>query len=380
MRGLFLFSLAAVVAAFASLNAADVKSAKPVVKIGVVLPISGNNSSLGENGRDGLLLKLREIQPTSKYEYKLIFEDDEFVYSKTAMAIQKFKNIDHVDAIMDLWGQSSYIAVPILKNTNIINLSADRWDEPPAYAYDFSAGCPVQNYVEPTIKVLKELGIKRVGLFTFGERGIQTCATEMKKQMAGIGITVTEEVMASESRDFRTWILKLRESKPDMLVCIGVMPTQEIVLRQMCELGYKLPFCAVGASLWDVNPIYTEGAWFVDPAPSTPEFRQAFQKEFKRDYRYPATQFYDAFTALTAAYEKADGKTKPTNEQIAQALRQTRDLQGATGTIEFLPPNRFKTPLSYYLMVNGHAKKSTMDEVVAAFGKQLAVWKSSQGK
>lgn len=337
---------------------------RPVVKIGVVLPITGNNSSLGENGRDGLLLKLKEINAVSNFEYRFIFEDDQFVFSKTAMAIQKFKNIDKVDVIMDLWGYSSNIAIPTLQKTSIIHLSADRWDEPPAYKYDMCAGAPTEDYVTPTVEALKALGIKRVGIFSFGEAGIQACVKELKRQMAQAGITMTEEMMATDQRDFRGWILKLRESKPEMLIAMSVMPTQEILLRQMKEMGYNLPLCGIGAGLWDVNPQYTEGAWFVDPSPAKEEFAAAFQQEFKREYRYPATQFYDAFTALVAAYEMGGGSKKPTSDQIIARLKNIQSLPGATGEINFATPNRLKTPLSYYCIINGAAEEVTLDTLI----------------
>src|ERR1700744_4436963 len=98
--------------------------AKETIKIGIVLPLTGNMAQTGEMGRKGALMCINERASSAKFDYKLIFEDDEFVFSRTAMAIKKLKNFDHADVIVTMWGYGSDIALPYLADKpDIIHLN-----------------------------------------------------------------------------------------------------------------------------------------------------------------------------------------------------------------------------------------------------------------
>ena len=64
-----------------------VPAEKPTIKIGAVIPLSGSNSAIGEDIRDGLLLA-RQLNKQDKYNYELIFEDSRFELRQAAVVAQ----------------------------------------------------------------------------------------------------------------------------------------------------------------------------------------------------------------------------------------------------------------------------------------------------
>ena len=77
---------------------------KPIVKIGVTLPLSGNLAFVGNAAKAGLEMSLaEEKQKGLRYDYKLVLEDNEGNVARTASTTQKLISIDKTNAILSIW-------------------------------------------------------------------------------------------------------------------------------------------------------------------------------------------------------------------------------------------------------------------------------------
>ena len=76
------------------------KGDKPVVKIGVTLPLTGAMAQLGQQGKKAIELRLSEVEKDSKFDYKVIFEDDQLQSSKEFTNAQKLINFNNVDVMI----------------------------------------------------------------------------------------------------------------------------------------------------------------------------------------------------------------------------------------------------------------------------------------
>jgi|GEM_PF-463107 ABC-type branched-subunit amino acid transport system substrate-binding protein len=348
---------------------------KPVIKIGAVLPISGGVSFVGENARDALLMRMAEIPADSKFNYKLVIEDDGFEPQRTNMAIQKLKNIDKVDILISNWAHGSELALPLLQNSHssILHLCSDRWAlKEPSYPYDFAVGAPVQTNVHKFIAALKALGIHRLGIFQIADQGARTWRTEFYKELKKEPtIQVVEPLSFDQSeRDFRVWILRLREAKPDVLLCDSINPCEEIMLRQMKELGYHVPLCSQSAVFLEGSKGYNEGSWFVQPPPPTGPIAEKFQALYHKEALYPVGHYYDMLSMLINACEKLPAGVKPTSKAISDELRKTKDYPGLLGNTSYSPPDHLATSVDYYIIKNGQPQKVSLDELVNFYRKQ----------
>lgn len=73
---------------------------KPTVKIGLNLPLSGGVAFLGEPAKKAAELALKDAGNT-KYNYELVFEDDQFSPKLSVTAANKLISVDKVLAIIE---------------------------------------------------------------------------------------------------------------------------------------------------------------------------------------------------------------------------------------------------------------------------------------
>ena len=69
---------------------------RPVVKIGVMLPMSGEIAEFGETSRYAVEFAAADHED-SPIKFEIIFEDDTFTPSRAAMIANKFISVDKVD-------------------------------------------------------------------------------------------------------------------------------------------------------------------------------------------------------------------------------------------------------------------------------------------
>jgi branched-chain amino acid transport system substrate-binding protein len=343
---------------------------KPVIKVGVVVPLSGNMAFLGENARSGMLLRKKEMSANTHFDYQLIFEDDEFVPAKTNMAVRKLKALDNIDVLVTLWANSYDVAMPLIKGSHIVHMSPECWANPTGYPYDFVLGGACDDYASMMANALNALHAKKIAVFSSQASYNTLFHKALSQKLEKMKITIADFHMTnSETRDFRTYALKLEEIKPDILVVTAGVPMAEIALRQMHQIGYH-PLVAGGtADFLDINHEVTDGGFYVLTIPTTDAFEKKFQSAYKHSSVYPAANAYDTLSVLINACEQLPGKSKPSAEAISNQLRKTQEFSGAMGNTSFTAPNKLSCPLAYYLIQDGKSKVVTLDELVKFYNK-----------
>jgi branched-chain amino acid transport system substrate-binding protein len=125
--------------------------------------------------------------------------------------------------------------------------------------------------------------------YAFGQ-DILKSSRELLKQAGGTEVGVDEVPL--NTADFSSFILKIRQAKPD--VVLGGLSAGDLstFLKQWNELGMKgkIPFCeiAIGdTDIWSVGPkaatgIFTSLWWYKNPdnPPDEKAFAEAYQKKF----------------------------------------------------------------------------------------------------
>jgi ABC-type branched-subunit amino acid transport system substrate-binding protein len=338
-------------------------SAKETIQVGVVLPLSGNQAYLGEMARDGLLLKLKEVEGQTKYNYQIIFEDDAFEVRQTNTAILKFKNIDKVDVVCTMWGRGSEIALPLLKGSHILHLSTDRWFYSTA-TNDYVVGNPLDSYMDSMIALLEKYQYRRVAFLGNTDQGETLYEQLLRKRLKEANIELVDDTsLSQDARDVRTWVLKIRDLKPDAIIDCTVMPLGQIFRKQMKDIQYHTPIICADSTCLEVDPAYVNGECMIYPIGSTESWSSRFAAVYHKDPSYPAPQYYNTITSLIAACEHCDGKNKPTTSQIADGFKFINNLAGATGPLNFSPPNNVVTPVSYYFVKGSKAKTVSLGEL-----------------
>ncbi|MFZ5806491.1 MAG: ABC transporter substrate-binding protein [Verrucomicrobiota bacterium] len=305
---------------------------KPIVKIGVICPLTGNLAFYGTDLRDGILLAQKELGKNTKFDYQLIFEDDEFDTKKTALAVQKLINVNKVDCLVTMFSNAGLMINPMAEQNKIIHFGIAYDPQVAAGFYNFNHWAHISQQVEVAIKHLTALPCKKVGILALNEKGDLAAMNEFKKQLESTDKTlVFEELFNPGERDFRSLLMKAKESGAEIFFVVVVQPELDILMKQMRDLGMQNTVF----SLNDFRTIQTislyEGAFYADRDEPTSDFSQKFESQYQHAPGLLAPNGFDIVNLIVAAYEKASTSSQPTTEAVVNLILASPNFDGALG-------------------------------------------------
>ena len=196
-----------------------------VIKIGVILPLSGDLGIIGEPAKHGAEMALTSFKNT-KYKYELIFEDDQYDVNKTVTAANKLLAVDKVNVIVTLGSAEGNSVKPLANKAKVVHFNTAASDQTiPDGKYIFTHWTPPTEESKTMVAEFIKKDIKKVAIFTTNNDGMIAIANELKSQLKETNITVSlDEKLNVGNRDFRTQIMKLKENLPDIIVMQNTPP------------------------------------------------------------------------------------------------------------------------------------------------------------
>ncbi len=91
---------------------------KPVVKIGVMLPLSGDMASYGDAAKRAVEMVKEDIKNT-KNHYEFVLEDSGTDTAKAATIIRKLVFTDKINAVMGYISSTAMVVAPIAEENKI---------------------------------------------------------------------------------------------------------------------------------------------------------------------------------------------------------------------------------------------------------------------
>ena len=104
-----------IVAILVSLNNSDEKNNPEIIKVGVILPLSGQYSFFGESVKNAIELSLNDLDNKN---VEVIYEDDEFNATKGLSAYNKLQSIDKVDTVIALSSPTIEVIKPVINDSD----------------------------------------------------------------------------------------------------------------------------------------------------------------------------------------------------------------------------------------------------------------------
>ena len=199
---------------------------KPTIKIGAALPLSGEYARIGQANQKAISMALEKWKNKStKYNYEVVFEDDQMASIKAATVAHKFINVDHVKGIISTWGIVGPVYADIADKNKIISMTCADMSEITKPYYSFNHFTQDDKLSEKLVYILKKKHIKTV---VFAYTVSPVCdekAENMQKKLKATGIKVlaVERYSISEA-DFRSSIQKLEELNPGAYITFVLMP------------------------------------------------------------------------------------------------------------------------------------------------------------
>jgi len=319
------------------------------IKIGAILPLTGDLATYGENAKAGIVLLSEEVNTKGGINGKkveVVFEDSKAQPDQAVTAIQKLINVDKALAIIGDVASSPTLAIAPIANKNkimVVSPAASSPDITNAGPYIFRVWPSDVYEADRMSDFVKKEGIKTLSLFFVNNDYGRAMVQEFRKNVEGSNITiVNEENFDQNTTDVRTQLTRIKQSNPERVYLISYPKDSVIILRQYKEIGLKSRLLSTSSFedpiiIRDVGKV-AEGTILTSPIPpddSDPivsAFRRNYENRFGKKPGLVADYGYDALKVILDAFRISGEISK---KGVSKGIQKIKDLKGATGTINF---------------------------------------------
>jgi branched-chain amino acid transport system substrate-binding protein len=322
--------------------------AADTIKIGVYLPLTGQNAFGGQLELEGVELANQEFPEVLGQKVEIIVVDNKSDKVESATAVSRLIENDKVVAIIGTYGSSLAMAggevaeaagIPVMGTscTNPLVTEGKKYYFRACFIDPFQ-GSAAAAYAIQDLKFTKAAVLTDVANdYSVGLAGF------FKKSFEELGGTIVSQMnyMTGDS-DFTAQLTEIISKNPDFVFLPSYFAEGAIILKQARELGANFLF--IGGDAMDNPEIVTLGGEAVEGFmhstfaydPSMPNmsdiakhFTEAWKKAYpNKDPNASAALGYDSYLLIIDAIKRA-GKAEP--EAIRDALEATKDVPCVTG-------------------------------------------------
>ena len=206
--------LISVLAALSLVACSEEKSDKPVVKIGVMLPLSGEMAEFGKNSQYAVDFAVQDHKD-SPIKFKIVFEDDMFTSSKAAVIANKFVNVDKVNAVVSTFSHVGSAVSPITNKAKVLHISLSNAANIAEGDLNFTNWQLVDVATKKMADYLVSQKSKKVVSFNMQSVGNEEVRVNTNKFLDKNKIKYKEFFFVPEDRDFALIIQKAKSFDAD---------------------------------------------------------------------------------------------------------------------------------------------------------------------
>lgn len=281
------------------------------IKIGVIVPLSGDASVYGIEAQYALNYQLDKINKNleaSEKQIELIYEDGKCTGSDAASAFQKLTDVDNVNIILGgLCSSETLGMAPLSTNKEILTISAMSSSPEIEQASPYVFSLALHDNMTGTAIADEMKNYKKVAIITEQSDfniAIGKVWEEKIQEFSNVEIVANEIFTAGES-DFRNILAKVQKSNPEAIFLnpnIGI--TAGNLLKQLAEIenwedkDLFTHIVYLPNSIRESSGDVSEGMVIIDsPTSTTPELEKILE-EIKE--QYGATETIGAFFTTTS--------------------------------------------------------------------------------
>ena len=335
---------------FAMIVGAPTASAKEVVKIAFLAPLTGSVSADGIGGRNSaeLAVKLHNADPKSKYEFQLVTLDDECKPSVGVQVATKASADPSIMTVIGTYCSAATVAmVPVFIRFQVPVVvwaavaPSITYGQKTHNIHRVSATLINQNRVAAQFMTKTERYKTWVALYDttdYGKEMFKYFDQFLKEQ----GGTMLESFgVPPDQQDLTAVLTKIKELNPDVIYFGGLTPLGVRVLKQMDQLGIKAQFQGTSGM---VGPSFVQGAgaalaegviamYDMKPVEELPGGKFFIEKYKAAGYNEPFAAYGPyAYSATTLVMDTIE-KTGPDRAKINDELGKVKDYQAIVGKI-----------------------------------------------
>jgi branched-chain amino acid transport system substrate-binding protein len=352
------------IGALASLGLTASATAQEKVRIGVVLPLSGQFALGGQNVKRGYDLAAEDINKDGGVKslggapIELVYADNQ---GKQEVAIGETERLiqdEKVAAIMGSWHSATTIAgtqaAERLKTPWLIEVSSANIILERGFKYVARVNVKASWYGEAPVDFLDyaksslRQDVKRVAImYVDDDWGRASVGKGTKEALQKRGYEIVADLAyPSASQDVTSYINQIKAAKPDAVIVTSFPNDALLVGRTMEQLGVKVPI-AVGVSSGYVLPTFRStlgpaaDRWFVvggwnPDIPGAKALADEYKQKYNTDMNEASALAYQTTWVLKEAIEQAKSTD---HEKINEALHQ---LKIAPGPLLIMPYSKIE--------------------------------------
>lgn len=306
------------------------------VKVGLMLPLSGDAASYGTSVQRGVELALQEMEAD---HIELVTQDSRCEAKEAVNAVNQLVNSEQVVAIIgELCSGATLAAAPVAEEAAVVMVSPASTAPTVTEAGDFVFRTIASDARQGDFaaRYVAEQGLSKLAVIAINDdygQGFDSVLRDVFPQVGG-------EVVASEffqkgDADMRTQLTKIKAANPDSLYIISNSPDAAVaILRQVKELDVDVAvYGSEGLKSDDIlagAKEAAEGLRVSVPTEASQAFADAHMEAYGEAPGPFSAQAYDAITAISNAVK--DGAAS--GEAIRDALYDMT-FDGVTGSIDF---------------------------------------------
>ena len=325
---------------------------KPVVKIGVIMPLAGNLSPFGQAAKTAIMAAAAKANanPANKFYYKLIIENDNADMRGANKLAMKQATVDKVDAFISLFPYAGLGIKPIALEYHIPHIASNYTPNVPDGEYNWSNFIMVKNLVQPSVDFVKSRNAKKVYVAIMNYESAVRLLDGLNAAAKANGIKIQSDVFSPDEKDFKLIVNKIKNSDADLIIVNTMEPALDMFAREMRAQGIDMPVIAAGDSFFlSGQPALFEGWYNLGSAPVPHDFAQKIGLSEKLNPAW-SNYLYDSFNTFVSVFEKTGTTDGPT---IAETIRNMKSYTGIVGTYEVLPTGNLYAGINLSVMKDG---------------------------
>ena len=335
------------------------------IRIGVVGPMTGDQSKMGLDVKNGTELAVKEWNRKGGVlgkKIELLVEDDQHDPKQAVAVANKLVNAGAA-GIIGHFNSSASIPASAVYNRSKVPMITPASTNPQlteqGFEYVFRVcGRDDQQGLVAAIFVSDVLKLKKVAVIhdktTYG----QGLADEFKKALGDKVAVVYYSGVIQGDKDFRSVLTAIKGKKPELLYFGGIYPEGGLLIKQARELGINIPFMSgdgvIDQKFIEIAGPASEGSYLTfspDPAniPSAKDFLNSYKSIYGEAGPY-SIYAYDAANIMLQAIadtQSTDG------EKIIKTIHNMKH-SGALGELQWdVKGDVLRSPYIVWVTKNG---------------------------
>lgn len=349
-------------------NIKDIKQTDTdIIKIGVILPLSGDVAVFGESSKNAIEMALRETPENIRNKIKIIYEDDQFNPVNTISAFQKLNTVDNIDVLITFTSAPSN-AVASLAEANQIPMIASTTGS--ADTVD-GREWVTKHWVTPqqlAITLIPEMEKRYDNIVAVWaqEEGVAAIKEAFYENIGdSVSMVLDDYEVSADEMDFKNIIIDAKNKDAEAIL-VRLLPGQTgLFFKQANELEYhgKLFGFETFESADDVELSQNTmiGSWYVNSAQVSNNFVNNYKNMYGIEPTIGAANTYDIAKIIISQIKEFEPDMTKKEKQILinNKLHELKDYYGATGTYSSDGNNGFTIPVVLKIVTEDGFKELT---------------------